>query len=191
MNKNRVLIFFLGLIFFIPGMIVSHDYLLGATNDDLSGVNSSSQDGTNIVLTNVAHDSSADFFKDKTKLKDPFQLRDPFKELKAKEEKKLDQKTGFYQNGVFTNLPTLEGVPLKAIRITGILVGPDRRAIAQIGGKGENVILREGMKIGEDKSEIKAILPGGIVLVEKIINVYGHEEYLETIIPISDSLEKK
>ncbi len=47
------------------------------------------------------------------------------------------------------------------------------------------VILREGAKIGEDGAELKAIMPGGVILVEKIINVYGQEEYLETVIPIS------
>ena len=41
------------------------------------------------------------------------------------------------------------------------------------------------MKIGEDGAELKAILPGGIIVVEKIVNVYGQEEYLETVIPIS------
>jgi type IV pilus assembly protein PilP len=52
------------------------------------------------------------------------------------------------------------------------------------GGK-DVIILKEGMKIGQDEAELKAILPGGIVLVEKIVNVYGQEEFLETVIPIS------
>ena len=53
------------------------------------------------------------------------------------------------------------------------------------GDGGPIIILKEGMKIGEDGAELKAILPGGIILVEKIVNVYGQEEYLETVIPIS------
>ncbi|AYF43175.1 hypothetical protein BALOs_0154 [Halobacteriovorax sp. BALOs_7] len=52
--------------------------------------------------------------------------------------------------------------------------------------KREVVIIKEGMKIGPDQVEVKAILPGGVVLVEKIINVYDEEEYLETILPLSD-----
>jgi type IV pilus assembly protein PilP len=47
------------------------------------------------------------------------------------------------------------------------------------------IIMKEGMKIGPDNAELKAILPGGIVLVEKIVNVYGEDEFLETVIPIS------
>jgi len=53
------------------------------------------------------------------------------------------------------------------------------------GEKAGIIILKEGMKIGDDGAELKAILPGGIILVEKIVNVYGQEEYLETVIPIS------
>ena len=41
------------------------------------------------------------------------------------------------------------------------------------------------MKIGRDKIEVKAILPGGMILVEKITNIYGDDEYIETVIPIS------
>jgi type IV pilus assembly protein PilP len=40
------------------------------------------------------------------------------------------------------------------------------------------------MKLGENNAELRAILPGGLILVEKNINIYGEEEYLETVIPI-------
>ena len=46
--------------------------------------------------------------------------------------------------------------------------------------------IKEGMKLGSSGAEVKAILPGGIVLVEKIRNVYDQDEYLETVIPISN-----
>lgn len=138
----------------------------------------------------ILNDPSEDFFKGKTKIDHPMGLRDPFKRPVQKEEKKVVLKEGLMQNGVFTNLPTIEGVPLKAIKIVGVLIGPERRAMAKM-EKGEIVILKEGMKLGEENAEIKAILPGGIVLVEKIINVYGHEEYLETIIPISEDVKEK
>ena len=47
-------------------------------------------------------------------------------------------------------------------------------------------MLREGMKLGPERAELKAILPGGIVVVEKIKNIYNQEEYLETVIPVTD-----
>jgi type IV pilus assembly protein PilP len=40
------------------------------------------------------------------------------------------------------------------------------------------------MVLGNNNAEIRAILPGGVVLVEKLINVYDQEEYLETILPL-------
>ena len=44
--------------------------------------------------------------------------------------------------------------------------------------------LKEGMTLGTQNAVVRAILPGGIVLVEKISNVYGQEEFFETVIPI-------
>lgn len=129
-----------------------------------------------------------DIFKNKTKIVDPFKIRDPFrsqKETKNYQKEEKITKTGGIRNGIFTNLGTIENVSLANIKIIGVIIGKDRRAIAQVGASKSGVILKEGMKIGEDKAEIKAILPGGIVLVEKIVNVYGQDEYLETVIPIS------
>jgi type IV pilus assembly protein PilP len=131
--------------------------------------------------------AGSDIFKNKTKIKEPFKLRDPFKpkEVRGQKNQKGSISSGGIRNGIFTNLDGIENVPLAQIKITGVVIGKDRRALAKIADGKPGIILREGMKIGEDQAEIKAILPGGIVLVEKIINVYGQEEYLETVIPIS------
>jgi type IV pilus assembly protein PilP len=131
--------------------------------------------------------TGSDIFKNKTKIKEPFKLRDPFKpkEVRGQKGQKGSGGSGGMRNGIFTNLDGIENVPLAQIKITGVVIGKDRRALAKIADGKPGIILREGMKIGEDQAEIKAILPGGIVLVEKIINVYGQEEYLETVIPIS------
>ena len=45
--------------------------------------------------------------------------------------------------------------------------------------------LREGEQLGIGGPEIKAILAGGIILVEQIVNIYDEPEYIETVIPIS------
>lgn len=128
------------------------------------------------------------FFNNKTKIKDPFSLRDPFKSpLKRVTTKKVSTKKSIVRDGVYTNYfrPTLATTKLSAIKIIGIVVGENRRAICQIEGFKDNVILKEGEKVGPDKAVLKAILPGGVVFVEKITNVYGQQEYLETVIPIS------
>ena len=136
-----------------------------------------------IVNTHSSAKNKASFFKDKTKLKNPFSLRDPFKApLSATSRKK---KRRLSDEGIFTNVPTVENVPLEKIKITGVFLGENRRATALLDNK-DTVILKEGMKLGVDQAELKAILPGGVVLVERIINVYGQEEYLETVLPIAD-----
>ncbi len=128
------------------------------------------------------------FFKGQTtKIKNPFELRDPFKkELgRSREEKKVSG--GTMQGNTYTNLGTIENQPIEKIRIVGVLIGKDRRAMAKIEGDATSVyIIREGMTLGVDGAEVKAILPGGIVLVEKIRNVYDQDEYLETILTISN-----
>ena len=129
-----------------------------------------------------------EFFKDKTKLENPNELRDPFKAPPARGQKaQEDKKSNYFKtaDGTFTNIPVKGEVSTQDIRIVGILIGKERRVLAQFKDQKDVVILKEGMKFGQDNAELKAILPGGIVLVEKIINVYGQEEYLETVIPIS------
>lgn len=133
--------------------------------------------------------TDTNFFKDKTSIENPFQLRDPFKSPSAKSNGKKDQK-GYYTSGkgYYSNIQekSLATVSPQEMKVVGVLIGKERRAMIQSKeGDTEIVVLKEGMKIGPDDAELKAILPGGIVLVEKIINVYGQEEYLETVIPIS------
>lgn len=114
-------------------------------------------------------------------------FRDPFKKnlikLSSGGKKNKELKT------FFTNREGVESIPIEDIKITGVLLGPERRAIAvelSKGDKAEPFLIKEGMRLGPDGIEVKAILPGGVVLVERIINVYDEEEYLETIIPVSE-----
>ena len=103
-----------------------------------------------------------------------------------KKKKSGNVKRGILRDGVFTNIPSLDRVDLSKIEIKGVFVGKNRRALAKIDGQKHTFLINEGMKLGNEEAVVKAILPGGIVIVEKITNVYGQEEYLETIIPISD-----
>ncbi len=143
--------------------------------------------GLSFQLGAQASNGSIDLNK-ASRIKNPFEMRDPFKrELRRRRRSKKDY-PGL--RTVFSNIPSIDNVPLDQIKITGILIGKERRAVAKMvdssGKPGEqSFILKEGMKLGENNAEIKAILPGGIVLVEKIRNVYDQDEYLETIIPVS------
>ena len=140
-------------------------------------------------------------FRSKTFVKNPLELRDPFK-------RKINKKKGGPQGkakipGLYQNIDSnIENKSVESIRIVGVLIGDERRALARIakagssGGQGgsgggkeqtESAVfyLKEGMRVGPNGAEVKAIVPGGVVLVEKIRNVYDQDEYLETVIPVS------
>lgn len=143
-----------------------------------------------LVLTSVGAlaapvDPINNFFKDKTKIDKPFDLRDPFKAPSTKSEK-TTEKSGYFVSGKgqYSNIKENSVTKIEDIKVVGVLIGKERRAMVSAGNK-DIIILKEGMKIGPDGAELKAILPGGIILVEKMVNVYGQEEYLETVIPIS------
>jgi len=129
-------------------------------------------------------------FKSKTYVKNPMDLRDPFKR-RINKKKGVQTADKAQDTGIYTNqLERIEDKPIESIRIVGVMIGKERRAMAKIAaGKKlgtEVYFIKEGMKIGPNGAEVKAILPGGIVLVEKIRNVYDQDEYLETVIPVSN-----
>jgi hypothetical protein len=126
-------------------------------------------------------------FKSMTAIENPFELRDPFKAPLPKGESAggREQKS-LMRDGVYTNIDQIQIADISQLRIVGVMIGRERRALAKInGGKNNIIVLREGMRIGADNAELKAIHPGGVILVEKLVNVYGEEEFLETVIPIS------
>lgn len=132
------------------------------------------------------------FKEGETTIKNPLDLRDPFKKKKKRLGRRKKSYSGYLTDGKYSNLPTIQSFPLEQIRIVGIFLGENRRALAKINpGDGalgaETYMIREGMKIGENNAEVKAIVPGGIVLVERIRNVYNQDEYIETIIPVSSN----
>lgn len=132
----------------------------------------------------IAAPTVSDFFKNKTKIERPFDLRDPFKPPQVRSEKVNKNQNYSGSNGNYTNIREEKIDNIQNIKVVGVLIGKERRALVNAGGK-NIIIMKEGMKIGQDGVELKAILPGGIILVEKIVNVYGQEEFLETVIPIS------
>ncbi len=133
------------------------------------------------------------FEKVQTNISDPMKLRDPFKSnlTAIKPEKKDAEK--MLKNGRYSNVPTLGKVSLDRIVIVGTLLGETRLATAKIvsvpgmipGPESPSYIIKEGMMLGQNNAEVRAIVHGGIVLVEKVRNVYEQDEYIETIIPVT------
>ena len=129
-------------------------------------------------------------FKSKTYVKNPLDLRDPFKRRSNKKKSETSSKIKTNTDGFYSNYKSsLDSASLESLKIVGIIVGPQRRAMVKVTGdtdKDNIYYVKEGMKIGPNGAEVRAILPGGIVLVEKIRNVYDQDEYLETVIPVSN-----
>lgn len=132
--------------------------------------------------------SQYNLFKSKTYVKNPLDLRDPFKRrLNKKKSNAIKQRER--QDGIYSNYSnTLENRSIESLHIIGVVIGAERRAMVKVTDeKGDQIFyIKEGMKIGENGAEVKAILPGGVVLVEKIRNVYDQDEYLETVLPVSN-----
>lgn len=138
---------------------------------------------SNDIIYAATGNSEYTFLNKPTTIKNPYELRDPFK-------RKIVRKKGLAKikeraKGIFDNtIESLETKNTDSLKIMGVIIGKERRAMATARGGKEIFILKEGMKIGTNEAEVKAILPGGVVLVEKIKNVYDQDEYLETVLPV-------
>lgn len=147
------------------------------------------------LMAQESSEKEYNLFKSKTYVKNPLDLRDPFKRrINKKKTQATQSRTKNQLLGIYSNINNaIESKPIENIRIIGVVLGSERRAMAKVVGEeglgtdGETNVyyIKEGMKIGENGAEVKAILPGGVVLVEKIRNVYDQDEYLETVIPVS------
>ena len=138
----------------------------------------------NLLLVFMLSIPTASFGAKRIKIKNALDIRDPFKRPVTKLSSKKQSISKYYRNGIYTNQNTIDGIPLDKIKIVGVMLGKSRRALAKVDGLKENFIVQEGQVLGLNGAEVKGILPGGIVLVEKIKNVYDEFEYLETLIPI-------
>lgn len=130
------------------------------------------------------------FKKSGVRIKDALNLRDPFRRESRKGSRSKSNRGRILVDNKFSNLPVIGRATLDSIKIVGVLLGENRRAIARVVSSSGKVsdstfIIKEGMKLGQNDAEVKAIVPGGIVVAEKIRNVYEEDEYIETIIPIT------
>ncbi len=138
-----------------------------------------------LALSSFSVFSQKRFIEDNTAIKNALKLRDPFKAPKSQQgQGELETKL---KEGVFSNLLRPDAIALENVRVKGILMGKKRRVIltAGVGEKTPTYMLSEGSLIANGTVELKAILPSGVIFVEKVTNVYGQTEYLETVVPIS------
>lgn len=123
-------------------------------------------------------------FQGKTKISDPFSLRDPFKKPLPVSDADI-VKDGSTSQSFSTSKESVDltSININDLKLVGIIYGKERIALVKVGDSSGSIVLKEGMKIGLDQIELKAVFPSGVVFVEKIINAYDEEEYVELIIP--------
>jgi Tfp pilus assembly protein PilP len=147
-----------------------------------------------MLSTQLLAQSSSDILSEiDTDIKNPLEMRDPFKK-EVRKQSILNRGGGKnFSSDTFSNLNSIGDTSLDRIRVVGVLLGKERRALAKITNENGMVAsdsptytIKEGMVLGLNKGIVKGILPGGIVVVEEITNVYDKKEYLETVIPISN-----
>lgn len=78
----------------------------------------------------------------------------------------------------------LELYGLDSIKMIGVLTGPDRlRAMLQI-PDGKTFLVSERMKVGIHQGIIKKITPDEVIVREKVKNILGEDEYIDSEIPL-------
>jgi len=137
------------------------------------------------LLANISiADDNYKFINSNTFVKNPLDLRDPFRRKINKRRTNIGSKN--HTIGVYKNYDdNVDNKPIDTLKIVGVVTGAERRAMARMSGSKDTFILKEGMRVGPNQAEVKAILPGGVILLEKIRNVYDQDEYLETVLPVS------
>jgi type IV pilus assembly protein PilP len=138
-----------------------------------------------ILFQNIKAEETYKFIHGNTLVKNPLDLRDPFKRKMIKRKNSITSKVA-NTTGIYKNYDdSIENKPIESFKIVGVMTGSERRAMVKTGKNSETYIIKEGMRLGPNQAEVKAILPGGVILLEKIRNVYDQDEYLETVLPVS------
>ena len=142
-----------------------------------------------LLIIDVAHSREIEnVLKSMTSLKDPLGMRDPFQPPPIQRSGNQGAGTASTEqiNGIYSNIPALGNMPIQEVRVVGVIIGPERRAFVRKNNNDPTTyVVRENDELGGGGARVRAILPGGMILVEKVTNIYGEEEYLETVIPLS------
>jgi len=82
-------------------------------------------------------------------------------------------------------LSPLESIPLENFKLLGVITGPERVRAMVANPEGKTFFVAEKMKIGTRSGVIRKITPEAVFVREKIVNVLGQEEDVETEIRLS------
>lgn len=99
-------------------------------------------------------------------------MRDPFKRPKAP------------KKGGDEVVTLLETIPVSAFKMLGVVTGPDRVRAMLADGQGRTHFVAENMRIGTRKGRIIRISPEKVVVRERIPNVLGVIEDIDTVLSL-------
>lgn len=100
-------------------------------------------------------------------------LRDPFRQPQMKVATEVNE------GG---KIPELERFQVEQFRLMGIITGPKKHKAMLAGPDGKIFIVSESMRLGSRRGLVKKISAGGVLIEEKIVNILGQEERVETSI---------
>lgn len=103
------------------------------------------------------------------------ELRDPFRPKSFQGEAKV------YRGA-------LENFPSDAFKMVGVVTGPNRARAVLIDPEGHTHFVALNAKIGTRNGSIVAIQEDKVLVREKIADVFGNFEEVETLIPLQDAV---
>lgn len=115
-------------------------------------------------------------------LENSLSLRDPFRRPPSKVAKE------FAGGGI---LPELERYELDKFKLVGVVTGPRKNKAMVTTPDGKMHIVSETMHIGTRHGVIKRIAPGRVSVEEKVVNLLGQEENIETTIEFESKDKNK
>lgn len=107
-------------------------------------------------------------------------LRDPFRRLI------LDNNGTRGSEG----LPELERFDVEKFKLVGVITGPKKSKALVTGPSGKLHIVSEDTKIGTREGVIRKIAPGMIEIQERVVNLLGQEEQIETVLQFKEEGKK-
>lgn len=109
-------------------------------------------------------------------------LRDPFRRPELKTAMAIDE------GGL---IPELERYELDKFKLVGVITGAKKNKALLTAPNGKMHVVSDKTVLGNRRGYIKRILPGMIVIEEKVVNLLGQEERIETVIAIKDPKNDK
>ncbi|MBI3558146.1 MAG: pilus assembly protein PilP [Deltaproteobacteria bacterium] len=106
-------------------------------------------------------------------------IRDPFR-------KPLPQ-----GNGNDLSVPELERFDLDKYKLVGVMTGPKKPKALIVAPGGKMHIIDGNTRIGTRHGVVHQIMQGAISVEEKVVNLLGQEESIETLIEMKDENAKK